>query len=62
MTKLKASDAIEFKRANPDSVLCKYADPTEEELKDISIDFAEDVLREDPGLIYLDTDDIGGAK
>jgi hypothetical protein len=54
--KLTGHEAIEFKRANPDSILCKYADPTENARRDLSIEDAEEVALEDPSLIYIVVD------
>jgi len=61
MIKLIAYEAIEFKRANPNAKLCKYADDTEGHLDDVCVEYAEEIASEDPGLLYLDTDDEAGA-
>lgn len=55
MAILKGFDAIEYKKQNPGVELHKYNDPTEERF-DISVEFAEEVASEDPGLIWVDTD------
>lgn len=57
MKKLNGTDAIEYKKANPDAELNKYNDPTEDERFDISIEEAEAVISEDPALIYVEVDD-----
>lgn len=54
MEKLTGQEAIEYKKINPNAELNKFNDPTEEERFDISIDDAEDIIREDPGLIYVE--------
>ena len=59
--KLTAHEAIAYKRANPDSKLKKYADDTEGHLDDVCVEYAEEIAIEDPGLLYLDTDDEEGA-
>jgi hypothetical protein len=56
MKPLTGHEAIEFKRANPNSILYKYADPTEDARRDISLEDAEDVVLEDPSLIYIVVD------
>jgi hypothetical protein len=53
MKNLIGYEAIDFKRSNSDAVLCKYADPTEGAREDISVEEAEDVVDEDPSLIYV---------
>lgn len=47
-------DAIEAKRNNADVEINKFSDPIEAERFDLSVDEAEDVSSEDPGLIYCD--------
>jgi hypothetical protein len=59
--KLTAYEAIEYKRANPEAKLCKYADETEEFLEDVCVEYAEEIASEDPSLLYIDTDDEEGA-
>lgn len=44
--------AIEYAETHPEAVLCKYADPTEGAMDDITIDYAREIAREDPSLIY----------
>jgi hypothetical protein len=56
MIRLTAHEAIEFKKENPDAKLCKYADPIEDARRDISLEDAEDVVLEDPSLIYIVAD------
>lgn len=46
-------DAIDYARQNPDAVICKYADPTEGAREGLTIAEAEQILREDPSLIYV---------
>jgi hypothetical protein len=53
MTNLTGHEAIEFKRANPEAKLSKYADPTEDAREDISVEDAEEIASEDPSLIYV---------
>jgi hypothetical protein len=51
--KLTGHEAIEFKRANPEAKLCKYADPIDDAREDISVEDAEEIASEDPSLIYV---------
>jgi hypothetical protein len=53
MKPLTGHEAIEFKRANPNSILNKYADPIEDARRDISLEDAEEIAAEDPSLIYV---------
>ena len=52
--RLSGREAIEYAREHG-TTLNKYADPTEDARDDLTPDEAEDVLREDPGLLYADT-------
>jgi hypothetical protein len=54
MKNLIGYEAIDFKRANPEAKLCKYADPIEDAHYDISVEEAEGVADEDPSLIYVE--------
>ena len=53
-TRLYGQGAIDYKRRHPDAELNKFRDPIEEALDDIDVDYAEEVMREDPNLIYVD--------
>ena len=53
MKKIEGWEAIELKKGNPSTRIDKYADPINDYMEDISLDFAEDVAREDPGLIFV---------
>ena len=53
MKTLIGYEAIDFKRANPEVKLCKYADSVEGAREDIPVEEAEDVADEDPSLIYV---------
>jgi hypothetical protein len=53
MKNLIGYEAIDFKRANPEAKLCKYADSVEGALENISIEKAENIADEDPSLIYV---------
>jgi hypothetical protein len=53
MKTLIGYEAIDFKRANPEAKLCKYADSVEGAREDIPVEEAEDVADEDPSLIYV---------
>jgi hypothetical protein len=53
MKTLIGYEAIDFKRANPEAKLCKYADSVEGAREDISLDDAEEIASEDPSLIYV---------
>ena len=60
MKKIKGIEAIEYKKnhPNPSTVeLNKYNDPTEEERFDLSVEEAEEIAREDAGLLYVEIDD-----
>jgi hypothetical protein len=62
MTRLTGVDAI--RRAERDGrTLSKYNDPIEEAREDLSVEEANAVARDDPGLIYLDVEDdaLGGT-
>lgn len=54
--RLHGREAIEWKRKRG-GCLNKYTDPTEGAREDISVDFAEEVSREDPSLIWIDVED-----
>lgn len=47
-------DAIEAKRNNPKMKLSTYNNPIEDAQDDISIEYAEDVARDDPGLVWAE--------
>ncbi len=51
--RLAGDDAVDYARKH-DLLLCKFTDPTEEHRDDVTPDEAEDIMREDPALIYLD--------
>ena len=53
--RIYGQDAIDLAREDDSIVLCKFADPIEGAIDDISIEDAEDVARDDPSLIYADT-------
>ena len=57
MTTLTGYEAIEYARANG-LALSKYSDPTEGYRTGLSLDEAEDVAREDPGLIHVDLEEV----
>jgi hypothetical protein len=50
---LTGHEAIYFKQHNPEAVLCKFADPTQDAREDLSTEEAEDIAMEDPNLIYI---------
>lgn len=52
-TRLRGQYAIEH-ASQHGGTLCKYADPTEGAREGLTVEEAEDVAREDEGLIYLD--------
>ena len=51
--KLTGREAIEYARSH-DLLLSKYADPTEGARNFLLLDEAEEILREDPGLIWVE--------
>lgn len=55
-TRLHGRAAIDYAEARG-LPLCKYADPTEGTRADLTTSEAEDVAREDEGLIWIDTAD-----
>jgi hypothetical protein len=57
MKTLRGQEAIEYKRLHPDAELNKRTDPTEEERFDVGLEYAEEVAREDAGLLYVELDD-----
>ena len=57
MKKLTGIKAIEYKRLHPEVELNKYNDPTEEERFDLSVEDAEEIARDDAGLLYVEIDD-----
>ena len=57
MKKIKGIEAIEYKKNHPNVELNKYNDPTEEERFDLSVEDAEEIAREDAGLLYVEIDD-----
>jgi hypothetical protein len=54
---VRGQEAIEYKRIHPDAELNKRTDPTEEERFDIDLEYADEVAREDAGLLYVELDD-----
>lgn len=54
---LRGQEAIEYKRTNPEAELNKRTDPVEEERFNIGLEYAEEVAREDAGLLYVELDD-----
>jgi hypothetical protein len=56
---IRGQRAIEYKRRHPGGELNKYNDPIEKALIDISIEKAEEVSREDPGLIWIEEVEAG---
>jgi hypothetical protein len=56
---IRGQQAIEYKRRHPGGELNKYNDPIEKALSDISIEKAEEVSREDPGLIWIEEVEAG---
>lgn len=54
MTIITGYAAIDYARKN-DRLLAKYQDPTEGVRYGLEIDEAEEIAREDPSLIYIDT-------
>jgi hypothetical protein len=54
--RLTGQDAIKAKNILKSTVLCKFGDPVEGPKSDIETEFAEDVIREDPQLVYTDVD------
>jgi len=54
---LTGQEAMDFARENS-VALNKYTDPIEDALWGITIEEAEDIYREDPDLIWVDTEDI----
>jgi hypothetical protein len=54
--KLTGHEAIEAKKNDNRVILNKYADPIEDARENISLEDAEEIASEDPGLIYT-TDD-----
>ncbi len=57
MTIITGHDAIEIAETF-NMGLSKYNDPIEWERDDLTIEEAHDVAREDPSLIYIDSDDV----
>jgi hypothetical protein len=56
--RLKGHDAIEaVDSGRASGELCKYTDPTEEARSGLSVEEARAIAKEDPSLIYVDTDD-----
>ncbi|OPX57334.1 MAG: hypothetical protein A4E30_01683 [Methanomassiliicoccales archaeon PtaB.Bin215] len=55
MKTLRGMEAVEYARKNA-KLLSKYADPIEDARDDLTPSEAEDVCREDPGLIYIVVD------
>ena len=56
---LRGQEAIEYKRTHPVAELNKRNDPVEEERFDIDLEYAEEVAREDAGLLYVELDVCG---
>jgi len=56
-TLLRGQEAIEYKRLHPEVEINKRTDPTEEERFDIDLEYAEEIAREDAGLLYVELDD-----
>lgn len=49
-------DAINYKEQYPEAELNKYSDPIEDARDDISIEYAKEVMCDDPNLVYVDVD------
>ena len=54
---LTGQRAIEYAEKNG-LLLSKYSDPIESAREDLTVDEAQDVARQDPGLIYIETDEL----
>jgi hypothetical protein len=50
---LKGGDALEYARAHPDVRLSSYTSPIAEACDELTLDEAEEIAREDAGLLYL---------
>ena len=55
MTRITGTDAIEYARQHG-LRLNKYCDPIEGPRDDLTIEEAEDVVRSDQGLVWIDAD------
>jgi hypothetical protein len=55
MRMIRGTDAIAYAKKHG-LPLCKYNDPIEVARDDLTIEDAEEVIREDPGLIYIEAD------
>ena len=53
MTRIYGHEALEYACTN-DVLLSKFSDPIEDAREGLTVDEAEDVAHEDPGLIYID--------
>jgi len=54
--RLHGCDALAVKRTHDHFKINKYADPVDDLAHDIDLDFAEEVARDDAGLLWLDLD------
>jgi hypothetical protein len=54
---VRGQEAIDYKRLNPEAELNKRTDPVEDERFDVDLEYAEEVAREDAGLLYVELTD-----